>query len=359
MLLFLRNLGLYRDPPAASGIEGVSVLIPARNEESSIAACVNAALRSEGVELEVIVFDDHSEDRTAAIVREIACEDRRVTVASAPVLPPGWCGKQFACSVLAGLATRPVLCFLDADVRLQRDGLARMIAALRTSDASLISGFPRQVTVTPMEQLLLPLMHFILLGFLPLERMRRSKDPRLGAGCGQLFVADREAYQRAGGHEAIRKSRHDGLMLPRTFRRAGFVTDLCDATSVADCRMYRNSREVFAGLSKNATEGLAAPGRIVPFSIILLLGQVFPPVLLVYGFVNALPASILVVAALGTFAAYFPRIVAVSRFKQPLAAALFHPAAIVILLGIQWLALLRALLRLPAQWKGRSYSATP
>lgn len=210
MLLFLRNLKLYAAPQRSSfELESVSVLIPARNEQHSIEACVRAALASKHLDLEVLVLDDHSEDRTAEIVHRIASTDRRVRLFTAPHLPPGWCGKQFACSVLAGLANKPLFCFLDADVRLAPYGLAHMIAAMRAAPCSLISGFPRQITCTPVEQLLLPLMHFLLLGFLPLEQMRKSLKPSLGAGCGQIFVAERAAYLQAGGHEAIRNSRHD------------------------------------------------------------------------------------------------------------------------------------------------------
>lgn len=357
-LLFLRNLQLYNPPPLASQIESVSVLIPARNEERSIAASVRAALQSEHVDLELVVLDDHSEDRTAAIVEEIARSDHRVRLTAAPPLPSGWCGKQFACSLLASLAARPVLCFLDADVQLQPDGLARVVAQLKRSEVGLISGFPRQITRTPLEQLLLPLMHFLLLGFLPLDQMRKSTEPSLGAGCGQLLVADRDAYLKAGGHEAIRESRHDGIALPRAFRRAGLKTDLCDITGNASCRMYHSAREVVFGLLKNATEGLAAPQRIVPFSILLFFGQVFPLLLFTYLWIEGGSHRLLIVAGVALIASYLPRIVAALRFKQPFFAALLHPAAILVLLGIQWIALLRELLRMPATWKGRRYSTS-
>ena len=357
-LLFFRNLRLYAAPPDPFIKESVSILIPARNEERSIESCVRAALLSRDLDFEIIVLNDHSEDQTARIVQQIADADGRVRLVNSPPLPPGWCGKQFACSVLGQLATKPTLCFLDADVRLECHGLARMIAALRGNAASLISGFPRQVTLTPAEQLLLPLMHFVLLGFLPLERMRRSMDPALGAGCGQLFVADRAAYRIAGGHAAIRASRHDGIKLPRAFRRAGFKTDLCDATTVASCRMYRNSREVFEGLLKNATEGLAAPKNIGPFTLILALGQIVPALVLVCSWNACLPTIAVVCSALALASSYLPRIAAVFRFRQPSLAAILHPIAMVLLLAIQWLALLRLAFHVPASWKGRTYSAS-
>ena len=127
-------------------------------------------------------------------------------------------------------------------MRLAPDALARMAAVPRWNPgADLASGFPRQETVGLLEKLVIPLIHFILLGFLPIERMRRSLDPAFAAGCGQLFITHARAYDRAGGHSAIRGTLHDGLKLPRAYRLAGLRTDLFDATDLAVCRMYRTA----------------------------------------------------------------------------------------------------------------------
>lgn len=348
-LLFLRNLKLFTPPPSPSTRPAASVLIPARNEERSIRDSVAAALRSEGVDLEVVVLDDQSEDRTAEIVAEMAGQDRRVRLETAPPLPAGWCGKQHACYALSRLARNPCLIFLDADVRLAPSGLAQAIAFLEQSRAGLVSGFPRQETVTFLERLLLPLIHFVLLGFLPMKRMRSCLHPSYGAGCGQLFVTRREDYDRSGGHAAIRASLHDGISLPRAFRRAGIATDLFDATGVAVCRMYRNAAEVWNGLAKNATEGVASPGKIVPVTILLTAGQVLPFVLLVLSPRDPLPW-------LAVLAAWLPRWIAVRRFGQPLDGALLHPLGILVFLAVQWYSLGRHLLGRPAGWKGRAYS---
>jgi hypothetical protein len=360
-LVFRKNLRLYAPPPSdESGAEAtrpaMSLLIPARNEERSIRATVEAALASEGVRLEVIVLDDHSEDATAAIVTEIAARDPHVRVVPAPPLPPGWCGKQHACAVLAGQASHSLFAFLDADVRLTPQGLARMAAFLRRSGADLVSGFPHQETGTLAEQLVIPLMHFILLGFLPIARMRRARHPAFGAGCGQLFVTRRDAYRKAGGHGAIRRSLHDGLTLPRAFRNAGLATDLFDATDVAACRMYRGARELWWGVTKNATEGLAAPATILPATAILLGGQVLPPILFLWGVAGLINPIAFGLATVGAAAAYYPRMVAVRRFRQPLMGALFHPVGVLALLAMQWYAFVRAVLARPVTWKGRDYA---
>ncbi len=322
-----------------------------------------SALASEGVDLEVVVLDDGSRDHTAAIVSALAARDPRVRLETAPPLPSGWCGKQHACAALAQLARHPVLVFADADVRLAPDGLARgaafLNAGLEAGGASLVSGFPRQETGTLLERMLIPLMHFVLLGFLPMGRMRRSRHPAYGAGCGQLFFARREDYELAGGHAAIRASLHDGVQLPRAFRRAGLATDLFDATDVASCRMYRDAGEVWRGLGKNAIEGIASPGKLPPITLLLLAGQVLPPVLVVLAFAGMLPAVVLWAAVPGTLAVYLPRLVAARRFRQPLDGALLHPISILVFLAIQWQALGRHLLGRPAAWKGRSYGPAP
>lgn len=359
-LLFHRNLSVFSPPPAPAGAAPeISVLIPARDEESSIGAAVEAALGSEAVEIEVVVLDDGSRDRTAEIVAAIAALDPRVRLEQGPPLAEGWCGKQHACASLARLARKPLLAFLDADVRLAPDGLARSAAFLEATGAGLVSGFPRQETGTFLERLLIPLIHFVLLGFLPLERMRRSLHPAYGAGCGQLFLARREAYERAGGHAAIRASLHDGITLPRAFRRAGIATDLFDAAEVAVCRMYRSAGEVWRGLAKNAVEGVASPGKIVPVTLLLVAGQVLPPALLLLACAGALPPAVLWAAVPGTVAAYYPRLAALRRFRQPAGGALLHPLGILVFLAIQWHALGRQALGRPAAWKGRSYTPRP
>jgi hypothetical protein len=355
--MYLANLRLYRPAAAPAGEVAVSLLIPARNEERSIVAAVEAALASAGVELEVVVLDDHSEDRTAELVRAAAARDPRVRLIEAPPLPEGWCGKQHACHVLAGAARHPLLAFQDADVRLAPDGLARLAAFQRQSGADLVSGFPRQETGTLLEKLVIPLIHFILLGFLPLARMRRSARPGYGAGCGQLFLARAEAYRAVGGHAAIRATLHDGVKLPRAFRAAGRMTDLCDATDLASCRMYRGAGEAWRGLAKNATEGLAAPALIVPATVLLLGGQVLPFALLACA--AWLPPAATALAALAALLAWAPRALGVARFGQsPLGAAL-HPLGVSALVAIQWYALGRSLVGRPATWKGRRYEASP
>jgi hypothetical protein len=383
--LFAVNIRLYQPPLAAThrsmrpAPTRIAVLIPARNEEANIEACVRSVLASAQLqgaahgepELIVLVLDDASTDNTAELVRQLALHDTRVRLLHGAALPVGWNGKQHACWLLAEAAQAigaTHLLFLDADVRLAPEAVARCFATLQRREVALLSGFPRQITVGWLEKLLLPLIHFVLLGLLPMARMRSTTRPAYAAGCGQFFLAECAAYFASGGHAAIRSTRHDGLRLPQAFRRAGLRTDLVDLTSLASVRMYDSAAAVWMGLAKNATEGLAAPARIVPVSLLLLCGQVLPIVAaalwaafcvsnIIVGATFDDPVAAAWITALlvvALIASYTPRLVCAARFKQPWAAALLHPLGIVLLLCVQWYALVKQLLGQPIAWRARS-----
>jgi glycosyltransferase involved in cell wall biosynthesis len=315
---------------------------------------LEAILKSDHLKFEVLVLDDHSEDNTAQIVQDIAAIDVRVKLIQSNPLPPTWNGKQHACWQLANAAQYDWLLFLDADVRLTPDAISRCLAEQGMRNAPLISGFPCQETGTWAEKLLIPMMHYVLLGYLPIERMRASLGVGLAAGCGQLFLADRSAYVKAGGHAAIQSSRHDGIQLPRAFRKAGFATDIFDATDIARCRMYTTARQVCNGLLKNATEGIANPRLIVPFTILLVGGSVAPVLALMLSLAGF--GSIWVSCLLGCIVAlsFLPRILACRRFRQSWFGAILHPVGVAAFVLLQWLALVRHLLGLSTRWRGRN-----
>ncbi len=359
---FCINVFYYRAPRQSVGAHashGISVLIPARNEESGIVAAVESVLASTNVEIELIVLDDASTDRTAELVAAIAARNPRVSVRSAPALPAGWNGKQHACAALARLARRQVFCFLDADVRLAPTALASLLAELEAGNADLVSGFPREETGTWLEKLLIPLIHFVLLCYCPIPLLHSlPRNPGFAAGCGQIMMVRRRAYEASGGHGAVRETMHDGLLLPRLFREKGFATDLFDLTHLARCRMYRNAGEVWRGLGKNATEGLAAPRRILPFTAMLLFGQVLPAVLVASVLLRheaVTSYSELAWPLIALAAGYLIRCISAWRYRQSIFGAVFHPVGVLILLVLQWWSLGRKLAGRQATWKQRAY----
>ena len=134
----------------------------------------------------------------------------------------------------------------------------------------------------------------------------------------------------------------------------GLKTELFDATDLASCRMYSNAIEVWNGFAKNATEGMASPTAILPWTLLLLGGQVLPPVLLLAAWLTNAGSSTVALAATATAMAFVTRLVLAWKFEQSLLGALLHPVGIVIVIAVQWFALVRESLGRPLAWKGRT-----
>jgi len=196
-------------------------------------------------------------------------------------------------------------------------------------------------------------MHYVLLGYLPIDRMRSTLGVGLAAGCGQLFFANRQNYMSVGGHSTIRDSRHDGIQLPRAYRRAGHRTDIFDATDIAQCRMYTSTQQVCNGLLKNATEGIANARLIVPFSILLIGGSVLPSVSLACGYALGASLTAMILLFIAFAIGFIPRLIAIKRFRQSTLGAMLHPIGVLWFVVLQWVALIRKQLGLTTKWRGR------
>lgn len=360
--LTYKNLQLFQRAARdenATDLPSLSVLIPARNEASGIAATLQHALANQYPgQWEVLVLDDHSEDETAEIVSQLAQDHPELKLHRSPKLPEGWNGKQHACWNLAGLAEHELLLFLDADVHLQPDALQRLVLEWQRcngeNELALLSGFPQQLMGTWSEHWLIPMMYVLLLGYLPLEQMRKSKSSAFGAGCGQLFLAKREAYFTCQGHQAIRESRHDGLKLPRNFRESGFASDVFDASDIAQVRMYHSLPSVMNGLLKNAHEGIARFPLIAIFSILLFGGFVLPLLSFPHALYHGWSLTSQCVLGLALLLSWLPRWMIAQRLGHPFWHSLVSPFAVVLFLATQWIAFLRQMTGMrPPAWRGR------
>jgi hypothetical protein len=343
-----------RPAPGAAAAPAVSVCIPARNEERNLEAIVRGALASEAASVEVLVYDDQSTDATPSILAALQAEDPRVRAVATEPLPEGWNGKQWGCERMGRAARGTWLLFTDADVRLAPDCLARALAEAGRLDAALLSTIPREETGSPLERLVVPLIHWMLFSWLPMPRMRTTNDPATSAGCGQFLLVRRDAWMAAGGHAAFRASMHDGIKLPRNVRRAGFHTDLYDGSESVSCRMYRSAGETWRGFTKNAYEGLGSPVVLLVFTLLegagILLPWIWLPVAIAGG---AAPLGPTVLAAFAVAAQVAQRVLLARRFGQPWECVVLHPVTIALLLAIQWRSWWLHLTKRRA-WRGRT-----
>lgn len=363
--LTLANLRRYRPAPDVPPDDGtlVSVCVPARNEAANLEPCVRGLLASVGVRVEVLVYDDESTDDTPRILERLEREDPRVRRVPTVPLPAGWNGKQWGCWRSAQAARGAFLLFTDADVRFEPACVSRALGFARASGASLVSTFPRQLTGSLGEALLVPMIFFLLMGYLPMGRMRRTRDPGSSAGCGQFLLARADDYRRVGGHERLKDSMHDGIKLPRVFRRAGLATDLFDAGALCRVRMYRGFGAAWRGFAKNAYEGLGHPALLVFLTVVHAVGHVLPWGVVAWWFAAGLfpgvgaPDGWAVPLAAGCVACHVAqRLALAARFAQPAWVALAHPVGVTLMTLVQWHSFVLALTG-RRTWKGRSAPA--
>lgn len=229
----------------------VSVLIPARNEQDNIGDLLEDLLRQSYHNLEIIVYDDLSEDATAAVAETYQGRDSRVRLVRGISLPAGWLGKNHACHYLAGEASGEYLLFLDADVRITPDLVTHSVACLRRDRLQLLSIFPVQKMGSFGELAVVPLINQVLLSLLPLRLIRSTRIPSLSAANGQFMLFEGSAYRDIQPHSRMKDSRVEDIGIIRLFKRLDQRCQTLLSNGQILCRMYRGYGESIAGFSKN------------------------------------------------------------------------------------------------------------
>lgn len=336
----------------------VSVCIPARDEEATIGDCVRAALASLPAAHEVIVFDDASTDATPDILAEITREEPRLRVVRGNGLPEGWVGKPHACHQLSLYAEGDLLLFVDADTKLTRDGIGRIVSLITHPrlPSDVVTAVPRQITGTLAERLMMPLLHLVYTAWLPIPMVRLSRHPAFLAANGQVLAVRRSTYDDMGGFESVRTEVVDDMAFCRRAKVRGHKVVFADGRHVASCRMYENGPALWRGFSKNLYEGIGAHPMALAAVVALLLGTwVLPwavlPVATLLG-ADTVAGAAGVGAALGLTT----RAMLAARYGHGVLSVLAHPGAVVGLVCIamnSW----RWSRQGRIEWAGRTYSA--
>jgi len=229
----------------------VSVLIPARNEEHNILKLLTDLQYQSYKNIEILVFDDQSTDRTASLVTEMAKYDSRIRLIQSTGLPEGWLGKNYACYNLAQNASGKYLLFLDADVRVEQALIAKTIAFAQKQKTGLLSIFPTQKMVSLGEKTVVPIMNYILLTLLPLPLVLRSKFPSLAAANGQFMLFNAEIYHKVQPHELLKAEKVEDIRTAQLFKKQRHKVACMSKSEAISCRMYTNYKESIEGFSKN------------------------------------------------------------------------------------------------------------
>jgi glycosyltransferase involved in cell wall biosynthesis len=235
----------------------VSVIVPARNEEASLGACLESLAAQTGVSFEIIVVDDGSADRTHAIAQSFP----GVRVIDPEPLPPGWTGKNNALVAGAAQALGGWLLFTDADTVHRAGSLARSVAEAQAQEAALLSYSPEQEVRGFSEKAVMPVVFAELAST---YRPSEISDPASSSAAanGQYILVSREAYDAVGGHAAVATSLLEDVALARAVKASGRKIFFRNGSDVVRTRMYRSFAQLREGWTKNLTLLFPSPVRL-------------------------------------------------------------------------------------------------
>lgn len=343
------QVGSAESSPASTRL---SILIPARDEETNIGECLESVLAQGEIFSEILIYDDHSRDDTLRVVSNYLERDARLKLVEPEPLPEGWCGKTFACAQLARQARGSWLLFLDADTRLQAKAVARMLAATEAHGVTLLSCWPQLEMHGFWERALMPLLNFVVFTLYPAPlALRRRLDPSLGLAHGSCLLAQRDAYEKVGGHTAVKDQLFEDVRLAQLWRQQGLYSLCLDGRAIVSVRMYCSLGGIWKGFQKNF---FPAFRRERSFWSFLALHTVFfflPFILAPLAF-PITAGWILTAAAVGILSM---RTALALRFNHPWWSVLLHPLGETMLIALGLTSWVKFRLGPGVEWKDRRY----
>lgn len=328
----------------------VSVIVPARNEEACLGACLESLLGQEGVSFEVVVVDDGSTDRT----REIASSFPSVTALAADPLPTGWCGKPNACATGGRHARGDWLLFTDADTVHLPGSLARSLREAREHRVALLSYSPAQELRGLAQRAVMPVIFAELASF---YRPAEVNDPlsRAAAANGQYMLIAREAYDAVGGHAAVATSLLEDVALAQAVKRSGRKIRFRFGGDGVRAHMYRSFAQMREGWTKNLALLFPSPERLAALRLFEFVAIAGGWGLAVSGMARGRPLTALM-AGLASALTYTGFVMRVRKAHAGKLATLLAVAGLPLFSYLLLRSLLYYKWHKQVTWKGRQYS---
>lgn len=238
-----------KQPVMTSSPDVVTAIVPARNEESVIAACMESLARQPEI-AQILVVNDQSTDKTADVVRDAMKEIANLRLLEAGPLPDGWVGKNHALWVGVQQATSPWLLFTDADAYHISNSVARALQTAHEQQAALVSFSPEQTSRNWYEKALIPFIYLRLAKRFSYDKVNDPKRP-IAAANGQFLLIRRDVYGAMDGHRGVAGEVLEDVAIALRVKQAGHRIWFGSGDGLVRTRMYTSFRAMWEGWKKN------------------------------------------------------------------------------------------------------------
>lgn len=341
-----------------SGLPFISVLVPARNEEHNIKPVLESLLTQDYPNYEVIVLNDHSEDKTNEIISGLKEKYPALKTLEGRPLPEGWTGKCFACTQLFENSKGSYIIFTDADTVHKPASLRKSAEIALNRNADMLTLFPEMTMKTFWEKIIMPMLWFTIMMLLPFYFVDKKGFVKFSIGIGPFMMFKRIAYEKIGGHYSVKNAIVEDVWLARKIKENGLQLIAADGYDLLSVRMYRSFKEIWHGFSKNIFAGFEFSSvSLFAVNLMYILLFFLPFILflielsLYSGFNNAI-----ILTGIQVLILYIARTAISVRFKLGILSTILHPfgaisVPIIALNSWRWIKLGKG-----AKWKGRLYN---
>ncbi len=238
-----------------SNLPKITVVIPMRNEENNVVACIESVMSQSYPlhQIQIIAVNDNSEDNTVPLIRELQKKYANLELVNAPKLPDGWVGKNFACFSGIKQASADWFVFMDADTMMLPELLVSVVNYSMQNKMDMLSLIPFQQMQSQGEKILLPGIFFAISLSMDFSKIANVDSPDSIAN-GQFIMFNAKSYAEMGGHEAIKNIVMEDMEFARRFKHAGKKTGILFADKFLHTRMYDSVFTVWKGFAKNMFE---------------------------------------------------------------------------------------------------------
>ncbi len=345
------SFGMFED--VADG-ELVSVLIPARNEETKIGLSLAALVLQRYTPMEILVLDDNSGDNTLEIIRSFEQRDDRIRVIKGKELPDGWIGKNWACHQLFNEAKGDYLLFIDADTILAPGAITASMHEASSQSTDLLTVMPKRMAGCVAEKLMYPFLDWFLFSWLPMRAAHKRKNSYLSASFGQFMLFKKESYNKIGGHYSIWNNPLDDFSLGRMVKRSGLKWLLFSGAGSVDVLAGKGNVDAFMSISRSLFPAINYSFMVFMLLFSLLFGMCFIPISTIVGFdkLSSPGSEFVFISYLSLSLIAISWVIVCKKFEHSIVTVVFYPLCISLMFIAAWHSVIAYNLRLTT-WKDR------